>query len=130
MAANERVTTWWLDEIWWIDEGGGYTGPHNPQIKDVMVRSNLKDYLKSSPEVSGLSSSLWRYDNDAVLYDPAECLASSNGVNIMITNVSQNVAMNVDKAADDGNLACGKIRLDTSTSPNRLLYLLSADQNI
>lgn len=128
MAANERASTWWLDETWWIGEGTGYTGPHNPQIKDVIATTNLKKYLKQAPSVKGLESSFWRYDNDAVLYDPDECQAASDGVNIMITNVSQNVAQQVDKISDDGDLDCGKVRLDTTSPENRLLYLLSHDQ--
>ncbi|MET0980147.1 MAG: prepilin-type N-terminal cleavage/methylation domain-containing protein [Candidatus Saccharimonadales bacterium] len=128
-AAKEGVKTWPLDETWWIDEGPSYTGPHDPQVNTIIANTNLKNYLKSSPEVAGLSTSLWRYDNDANTYNPNECIASSNGVNLFITDVNQSVASQVDKMIDDGNLSCGKVRYNPG-SGNRLLYSISYGQDV
>ncbi len=128
MAVEERIKTWWLDEEWWVDEGPSYTGPHDPYIKDVIANTNLKYFLKSVPEVKGLDSSVWRYDNDGNTYDPSECLASSSGVNVFMTSVKQNIAQMVDKSLDDGNLSCGAVRWNPD-SDNRLLYSISNTPN-
>ena len=128
-AAREGIKTWWLDETWWVDEGPDYIGPHDPQINTIISNTNLKNYLKSSPDISGLSSSLWRYDNDDNTYNPAECIASSSGVNLFITGISPSVALQVDKILDDGNVSCGGVRYNPSLG-NRLLYSISYDQDV
>lgn len=128
-AAKEGVKKWWLDETWWVDEGPEYTGPHDPQVNTIITTTNLKNYLKQSPDISGLNNSLWRYDNDDNTYNPSECIASSSGVNLFITDISQSVAMQVDKILDDGSLSCGKVRYNPSLG-NRLLYSISYGQNV
>ncbi len=123
MAIDEGRSTWWLDDT------PSFTGTGNPYVSDIITNTTLKNYLQSAPVVSGLSTSIWRYDNDGEVYDPAECLSSSYGVNIFITNISQAIALQVDKTLDDGNLSCGNVRHDPATS-NRLLYSISYGQSI
>jgi prepilin-type N-terminal cleavage/methylation domain-containing protein len=123
MAVEQDRTTWW------IDNSASLTGVANPLIQDIITATTLKNYLQRPPDVSGLSSGFWWYDNDNDTYNPAECLAATNGVNIVFTNVSQSIALQVDKTLDDGNLSCGKVRFNTF-SGDRIFYSLSDVQQI
>lgn len=114
---------------WWIDNSPALTSTSNPLIDDIITATTLKNYLQRSPTTSGLASGFWWYDNDGDVYDPAGCTSSTNGVNIVFTNVSQAIASQVDKTLDDGNLACGKVRYNTS-SGDRIFYSLSDDQQV
>ena len=113
---------------WWRDASVQLTGAANPLIADIITNTNLKQYLQRAPEVSGLPTAYWWYDNDGDVYDPAGCTATTaltNGVNIVFTNVTQSVAQHVDNALDDGSLLCGKVRFD---SGNRIFYSLGNDE--
>lgn len=123
MAIDQDRTTWW------VDNSTSLTGVSNPLIEDIITATTLKNYLQRAPDVSGLASGFWWYDNDSDTYDPAECLSATNGVNIVFTNVSQSIALQVDKTLDDGNLSCGKVRFNTS-SGNRIFYSLNDSQQI
>lgn len=88
---------------WWPDSSQsltGVTGGSNPKIQDIIA------------------------------YSPTECLSSTNGVNIVFTDVSQAIALQVDKTLDDGNLSCGKVRMNTVAGVNRIFYSLSDGQQL
>lgn len=124
MAIDQDRTTWW------VDNSPSLTGVSNPLIQDIIPATTLKNYLQSTPVTAGLESGFWWYDNDNDTYNPAECLSATNGVNIVFTDVSQSVALQVDKTLDDGNLSCGKIRINVSAGINRIFYALSDGQQI
>lgn len=124
MAIDQDRTTWW------IDNSPSLTNASNPKIDDIIAATTLKNYLQSAPAAPGLSTGFWWYDNDGDVYDPAECLSATNGVNIVFTGVTQSIALQVDKSLDDGNLSCGKIRVNVSGGVNRIFYSLSDTQQI
>lgn len=118
---------------WWGDASSYLTGASNPHIEDIIAATNLKDYLQQVPTVSGLTTatSFWWYDNDNDTYDSSPACTSANattGVNIAFTNVSQSIALLVDKAMDDGNLTCGRVHYDAAGA--RIFYALSDQQNL
>lgn len=115
---------------WWIDNSSSLTGVANPTIPDIITATSLKDYLQQVPTVSGLSTGFWWYDNDNDAYDPAECLSATNGVNIVFSNATQSVALQVDKTLDDGNLSCGKVRYNVVSGSGRIFYSLSEGQQV
>jgi prepilin-type N-terminal cleavage/methylation domain-containing protein len=125
LATDQSLSTWWPDSSQSLT---GVTGGSNPKIQDIIAASNLKNYLQQAPTVTGLESGFWWYDNDNDTYNPAECLSSTNGVNIVFTDVSQAIALQVDKTLDDGNLSCGKVRMNTVSGVNRIFYSLSDGQ--
>lgn len=114
-------------QTWWRDDSTSFTGASNPLVQDIITATTLKNYLQRAPEISGLDSGFWWYDNDGDVYNPAECAAATDGVNIVFTNVSQSIALQVDKTLDDGSLTCGKVRFNTYTG-NRIFYSLSDTQ--
>ncbi len=125
MAIEQDRTTWWGDA------SASLTGTSNPLIADIITATTLKNYLQKVPATPGLDNGFWWYDNDNDTYNPSECLASTTGVNIAFTNVSQKIALQVDKTLDDGNLSCGKVRFNSSsTSGDRIFYLLSEGPQI
>ena len=64
---------------------------------------------------------MYAYDNDLDTYNG--CSAATTGVNIYVANVTNTaLALAVDKALDDGNLSCGKLRMGGTS----LYYSLSA----
>lgn len=100
-AASEGIATWWLDNT--------LTGSGNPQLKDIKAATDFKNFFNAVPSVSGMPSLQWIYDNDGDSY--GGCDGGSSGVNVIIWNVNnQDVAANVDKMLDDGNLSCGDVR--------------------
>lgn len=118
---------------WWGDASGYLTGSANPHVEDIIAATDLKTYLQQAPTISGLttSTSFWWYDNDNDTYDSSAACTSANattGVNIAFTNVSQNIALIVDRSLDDGNLTCGRVHYDASGS--RIFYALSDQQNL
>lgn len=121
---------------WWVDNSASLTGSSNPNISDIITATNLKNYLQSAPAVSGLTTgtSFWWYDNDSDTYDSTAACTMPNattGVNIVFANVSQSVALQVDKALDDGNLNCGKVRINIDpVLGTRIFYSLSDQQNV
>jgi prepilin-type N-terminal cleavage/methylation domain-containing protein len=124
MAVDQDRTTWW------IDNSSSLTGVSNPLIDDIITATTLKNYLQRSPDTANQAGAFWWYDNDNDTYDPAECLSATNGVNIVFTGVAQSIALQVDKSLDDGNLSCGKIRVNVSGGVNRIFYSLSDTQQI
>lgn len=124
LATDQSLTTWWPDN------SSSLTGLSNPYIRDIITNTNLKNYIQAAPAVSGLSSGFWWYDNDSDTYSPTECLSSTSGVNIVFTDVSQTIALQVDKTLDDGNLSCGKVRMNTVSGVNRIFYSLSDGQQL
>lgn len=123
LAIEQSRTTWWGDA------SASLTGTANPLISDIITATNMKSYLQAAPDVSGIPTGFWWYDNDADTYDPAECLASISGVNIAFTNIPSSTALIVDKSIDDGNLNCGAVRYNTA-SGGRLFYALSNNQQM
>ena len=125
-ATDQSRSTWWLDNSTSLTPAG----TSNPLIDDIISNTSLKDYVQDVPSVNGLSSGFWWYDNDNDVYNPAECLAATNGVNIVYSNVPQSIALQVDKTLDDGNLSCGKVRYNVVSGAGRIFYSLSDGQQV
>lgn len=102
------MSTWALDtDSSW---NGATTG--NPSIESMIANNTafreLMSQVQGTAELSATSA--WLYDNDGDTYNG--CSAAGTGVNLVAQNLSRtDVALAVDKAIDDGNLACGKVRV-------------------
>lgn len=108
---------------WWMDtDATALTGGSNPEIASIIsAQPEFRNFLQNAPNTSGLgTSSGWRYDNDGDTYNG--CSAATSGVNLAVSAVTNtSLAQSIDAMIDDGNLACGKMRLASSW----LLYSLS-----
>lgn len=122
-ATSQNITTWWLDN------DPALTGSANPHLSDIIADTGLKNYLSQEPPIPGYPSAYWWYDNDGDTYDPTGCTSSTAGVNIVLANIDQKLAQQVDKTLDDGNLSCGQVRYNT-TSGDRIFFSLSDDQTL
>lgn len=112
-ATDKGISSWW-DEL-------SFTGYNDPSFVAIMASgpgSGLKSYLTQPANFSS-----WEYDNDGNT-KAINCLMDTNGVNILIPNISDpTVAQLVDNSIDDGNVSCGKIRYDSANT--RLIYNLA-----
>lgn len=93
-----------------------------PLIKIITNNAEFRSYLQRPTTVEKLNSgtSVWTYDNDNDAY--SGCAASGAGVNIKLQNANNiDVIKVVDSQIDDGDLACGKMRMSGTT----LLYSLA-----
>lgn len=102
---------------WWRDTSpvlSGTTGG-NPDIDEIIDFSpEFRAFLQEEPTTKGLNTpNDWFYDNDGDTYNG--CSASTAGVSLILFN-PQNTALvqAIDTAIDDGNLACGKVRMSGS----------------
>lgn len=113
------MSSWALesDTSW----NGTVTG--NPTIPSIIAyNAAFREFVPKTPQTTGLGAgaSAWLYDNDTGTF--ANCAANSDGVNIILQNVTNlTVAQLVDAALDDGDLSCGSMHL----SGTSLLYNLS-----
>lgn len=73
----------------------------------------------------------WYYDNDKDSADPNVCLTAGgtdwNAVSLVVTTNSRAISDNIDKAIDDGDLLCGKVRF-ANTAGTQITYKLSWNQ--
>jgi prepilin-type N-terminal cleavage/methylation domain-containing protein len=114
-AAEQQWSSWPLDTA--IDPG-----KTNPSIQNLIDDiPAFKQYLKAAPTASGFPASAWIYDYDGDI--KPDCGSRTNGTNILVTSVPQNVATYIDAAMDDGSDTCGRVRYEPSTL--RLFYSLS-----
>lgn len=122
----------------WPDDRA-FTGNENPWLNVVTESSftpttdaatYLREALPRGIQTSGMSNLRWTYDNDSEGTDgvrsPSTCDLTWSGVVIGISPVSKEIAEQADKAYDDGNLTCGRIRHGSTT----LLYQLSWNQQL
>lgn len=110
---SEDVWEWWDDE-----ELKGPDGESS--IAYLIEVTSLGNYMGQVPRVQGFDDTFFDYDNDLDEYDG--CGANSDGVNIQTPFKHMGVAQRVDDMLDDGDLACGKVRMDQQ---GELVYLLS-----
>lgn len=106
---------------WWIDNDTALVGAANPGIDSIITaQPEFRNYLQTAPRTDGLgSSSYWAYDNDGDVYNG--CSANVNGVNLILGgSTSIELMTAIDRAIDDGNLSCGKIR--HRTADNYFVY--------
>lgn len=108
---------------WWLDSDTSLTGG-DPKISSILNNNaEFRNFLQKPPSADGLradTGQAWTYDNDGDTYNG--CGSSPNGVNIAIDQVrDHDFALAVDRAIDDGNLSCGKLRMWW----NMLLYNLA-----
>ena len=83
----------------------------------------LKKLLTDIPEVDGVHSEDWFYDNDGDF--KTDCTEPYDGVNIVIRFVDDNtLAQLVDETIDDGDFNCGTVRY----VDGRIFYTLSNTQ--
>lgn len=95
----------------------------NPTIASIIpYNASFREFVPKAPQTTGLGSgaSAWLYDNDTGVF--ADCAVNSDGVNIILQNVTNStVAQLVDAALDDGNLNCGAMHMNSTS----LIYNLS-----
>lgn len=114
-----------------------FTGNINPWISTVAEPSftpttdaatYLREALPRGIQTSGMSDLRWTYDNDGDSRTPSTCDSGGiwSGVVLAVSPVSKAIADEADKAYDDGNTGCGRIRFSGST----LLYQLSWNQQL
>ena len=100
---------------------GNVTG--NPTITSMIpYNASFREFVPKAPQTTGLGAgaSAWLYDNDTGTF--ANCVANSDGVNIILQNVTNlTVAQLVDEALDDGDRACGLMHM----SGTSLIYNIS-----
>lgn len=83
----------------------------------------LKSLLTDIPEVEGVHTEDWFYDNEGDF--KTDCDLHYDGVNIVIRFISDaNIARQVDETLDDGDFNCGKVRY----IDERIFYALSYEQ--
>ncbi|MDB5168600.1 MAG: hypothetical protein JWO55_858 [Candidatus Saccharibacteria bacterium] len=109
---------------WPIDDP--LTGTNNSTINEIIAATNLKNYLKSAPVISSMPTTTWTYDNDGDARLPTACDTSWSGVNLVMSNVPDSVAKELDRSIDDGNTSCGRVR---KANANVVMYQLSFDMN-
>jgi prepilin-type N-terminal cleavage/methylation domain-containing protein len=118
-ATLDGIDQWWDDEYWTSYDG-------HPPINVVIAETGFREYFQQLPELAGLSSDDWTYDNDLDTYNG--CTADSDGVNIYIYRYNDRLsAQQIDDRLDDGDLNCGKLRYD---SDDRLLWSIDRDRHI
>jgi prepilin-type N-terminal cleavage/methylation domain-containing protein len=117
-TAKNGYTTWPIDDP--------LTGINNSTIDEIIAATNLKNYLKSAPVISGMSTTTWEYDNDGDPRLPTACDTSWSGVNLVMTNVPDSVLQELDRSIDDGNTSCGRVR---KANANVVMYQLSFGMN-
>lgn len=112
-AIENGITTWWYDDDY-RDEDDEST------LAALIAGTPLKKSLKTPPSIVGEDASFWEWDNDGnedvnASYDPSVCPAPSDsvsdGTNLKV-QLTLATAQQVDNAVDDGNLNCGRFRLD------------------
>lgn len=114
-ASSENTPVWWSDE--------DYKDVNNESTIAYMIEfTSLKDYLNEVPTVEGFEDNFYTYDNDLDVYNG--CASNSLGVNIQTPFTDIPVAHRIDDILDDGNLACGKVRMDTN---GELVYSIDLD---
>lgn len=110
---------------WWPETSTELTGAaNNPDISAIIsAQPNFSENLQAPPTTEGLdTANQWYYDNDGDVYDG--CSSGNEGVNIAILQpTNTNLMQLIDDLADDGNLACGKIR----QSGDRFFYGIVKD---
>ncbi len=113
---------------WPRDNDSSLTGSGNPTIPSLISSAaNFSNYLQSTPNVAGIPTSSWRYDNDGDTYNGCST-NSAPGVSIIVYNTPQSLAQDVDGILDDDDLACGNIRWYASGG-DLLLYGLSNNES-
>ncbi len=130
-AIENGITTWWYDD--------DYRDAEDESTLAALIEGTpLKNSLKTPPNIVGEDASFWEWDNDGnedinASYNPSVCPAPidsvSDGTNLKV-QLTQATAQQVDKAVDDGNLNCGRFRLDpndeiSSGSGAIYLYLIT-----
>ena len=116
-AADQKWSSWPLDTA--IDPSRPTGSPTIQQL--ITDLPSYAQYLKVAPSSSDYPTSAWTYDYSGDIKSSCGTLAS--GTNIVIANVTADVAGYVDSAMDDGNTSCGRIRYDSTVS--KLYYSLS-----
>ncbi len=113
---------------WPRDNDSSLTGASNPNIPSLISStSNFSKYLQSTPNVAGVPTTSWIYDNDGDTYNGCST-GGAPGVSIITYNTPQSLAQNVDGILDDGDLSCGNIRWYSSTN-GTLVYGLSNNES-
>jgi prepilin-type N-terminal cleavage/methylation domain-containing protein len=114
--AGEGYSSW--------PEDNELNGTSNPHLDDLAADTDFGQYMQQVPEVNGLDSLYFTYDNDGDSY--GGCAGDNKGVNIGIYNLPRDVAIEIDKTIDDGDLSCGKARYLT----DRMFYNISESSTL
>lgn len=114
---------------WWLDESFG-VGEHAP-IADIVATSGFASYMQKFSFSNSPYISWYFYDNDGdVRPESNTCGISYPGVNLVLVGVTQEQVALVDRALDDGNTNCGKVRWDwyNNSPAGQMIYILSPVQ--
>lgn len=111
---------------WWLEGDANLRQGGTAMIYSIIANNaEFRNYLQKEPSTEGFNAtSRWQYDHDGDTY--GGCAHSSGGVNLYLAATVSNhdFAQKVDEAIDDGDLACGKFRRQ-STTIEAYLYSLS-----
>ena len=114
-----------------------FTGNANPLISTIVEKNYtpttdaatyLREAIPRGIQTSGMNGLSWTYDNDGDSRAASLCDSGAvwSGVILAISPVTKAVAEEMDKAYDDGNTGCGRIRFSGTT----VLYQLSWNQQL
>jgi prepilin-type N-terminal cleavage/methylation domain-containing protein len=116
-ATDQSFNTWPRDSA----IIAGYT---NPTLQTFISQTTtFKNYMQTTPNVANATPLSWFYDNDDDV-KPA-CGSRYSGTNIIIIDLDQPTAEAVDSALDDGDLTCGRVRYDGTTTPSDPYFFYS-----
>ncbi|MEO5949666.1 MAG: prepilin-type N-terminal cleavage/methylation domain-containing protein [Candidatus Saccharimonas sp.] len=109
---------------WTVESDSSWNGlvTGNPTIASIITYNSVfREFLTKAPANTGTgSSTAWLYDNEGDTY--VNCQVNSNGVNLILQNVTNTtVAQLIDAAVDDGDTTCGAMHM----SGTSLIYNLS-----
>lgn len=113
-------------DTWWKDTDAVFTGASNPALRTIInTQVDFRNLLQEAPSTAGLNATgNWFYDNDGDTYNG--CSSAVSGVNIaIVTDTNAAILKSIDESIDDGNLNCGKVRVNGPT----FLYLLAKNEN-
>lgn len=99
---------------WTLETDASWNGlvTGNPTVISIInANATFREFLTKPPTNVGLgTASNWLYDNEGDNF--TSCAVNSNGVNLIVQNVTNTtVAQLVDADLDDGDLACGRMHM-------------------
>lgn len=122
---DKSMHLWAIDSSFstWPEEPVAGGGTALSQL--ITDNPSLQQYLQQVPQVQGIHTDEWFYDNDGA--PKTECASPYDGVNIVIRFVENtSVAQMVDDTIDDGDIGCGKVRY----VDQRIFYAISYTQAV
>jgi prepilin-type N-terminal cleavage/methylation domain-containing protein len=95
----------------------------NPTLQQFIDNTTFKNYMQKTPTIANTPSLYWFYDYDTDTRP--KCGSRYAGVNIIVLYMSQDLATQIDKDIDDGDINCGRVRYDGTTTPAQPYFFYS-----